>query len=201
MQKRRPKIVAIDVVAIGSSTGGPPLLEEILHELPEDFSAAVLIVQHMPKHFTALFPKRMEKILKIRIKEAEHGDIVEAGIVFLAPGDCYMTVKQIKKGNDTKKTIQLQKKSELGPLDTINMLMWSVSQIYREHTVGVILSGMGKDGMLGMRAIKARDGFTIVQKPETSVVDSMPRAVIEDGMADKIMETKELSKYLVKLFE
>lgn len=200
MQKRRPQIVAIDVVAIGSSTGGPPLLEEILHALPEDFSAAVLIVQHMPKHFTALFPKRMEKILKIRIKEAEHGDIVEAGTVFLAPGDCYMTVKQTKKGNDIKKIIQLQKKSELGPLDTIDMLMWSVSQIYREHAIGVILSGMGKDGMLGMRAIKARDGYTIVQKPETTVVDSMPKAVIEDGMADAIMETKDLSKYLVKLF-
>jgi len=200
MPNKRSKIAAIDVVAIGSSTGGPPLLEEIFKELPKDFTAAVLVVQHMPKTFTESFPRRLSKEMNIPIKEAEDGDIVEAGAVLLAPGDSYMVVKEIEGEHGIQKVIELGKKSENGPLDTIDTMLWSVAKAYKYHSVGIILSGMGEDGRLGMQEIKKQGGYTIVQDPDTAVIGSMPQAVLDDGMADSVMQTKYLPSHLIKLF-
>lgn len=178
------------IIVIGSSTGGPKALPEVLSRLPRNLPAAVMIVQHMPEGFTRSFAERLNWISLLEVKEGEEGEEIRNGIVYLAPGNKHMTVK----GN----TIHLDDGPKVNYVrPAVDVLMGSIAPIYGPRAIGVILTGMGSDGGEGMKLIKKNGGKTIVQSEATCVVYGMPKAVIERDAADRIVPLDEIAKNIV----
>lgn len=195
-----PRVLKEKVVVIGASTGGPPVLERILSELPYNFSAAILIVQHMPAKFTKSLAERLDRISEVVVKEAEEGDVVELGRAYVAPGDFHMTVKRKRIRSKAKTIISLNQHPLVhGLRPSVDVTMKSVAAVYGEDAIGIILTGMGEDGAEGMRAIKRRNGKTIAQDEATSLIFGMPKRVIEKGDADYVFPAFEISKGIIKL--
>lgn len=169
------------VIAIGSSTGGPRALETVISGFPPDLAAGVLVVQHMPAGFTRSMAERLDQICSIKVKEAEEGDRISAGVVYIAPGDYHMVVS-------SDGIIRLNQAPPVNYVrPSVDVTFLSLPAVYSKQLVGVILTGMGKDGAAGMAKIKAEGGVTIVQDERTSVIYSMPRAVVENGDADYVL--------------
>ena len=173
------------IVAIGCSTGGPQALMEILPNLPADFPAGIVIVQHMPKTFTKPFADRMNQVCPLEVKEAADGDEVKAGCVLIAPGGVQF---RVKKKSITTNVVSLSPNHEKHlHAPAADIMLQSVAQLYGERSIGIILTGMGHDGLEGMKALKASKGRTIVQDEKTCIVYGMPKAVVEAGCADKVV--------------
>ncbi len=173
------------IVAIGCSTGGPQALMEVLPMLPADFPAGIVIVQHMPKSFTKPFADRMNQICPLEVKEAVDGDEVKAGRVLIAPGGMQF---RVKKKSITTNVVSLSPNYEKHlHAPAADIMLQSVAGLYGERGIGVILTGMGHDGLEGMKAIKLSKGRTIVQDETTCIVYGMPKAVVEAGCADKVV--------------
>ncbi|MCC6141036.1 MAG: chemotaxis response regulator protein-glutamate methylesterase [Nitrospira sp.] len=173
------------IVAIGCSTGGPQALMEVLPMLPADFPAGIVIVQHMPKSFTKPFADRMNQICPLVVKEAADGDEIVAGRVLIAPGGMQF---RVKKKSITTNVVSLSPNYEKHlHAPAADVMLQSVAQLYGERGIGVILTGMGHDGLEGMKAIKASKGRTIAQDEKTCIVYGMPKAVVEAGCADKVV--------------
>jgi len=190
----------LKVVIIGASTGGPQAISEIMGNLPKELNYAVLIVQHMPPTFTRSFAERLEKHAGANAKEADEGDIIEDGVVLVAPGDRHMKVKLRNIEGRMKPTITLidgPKVHNVRP--SIDVLMDSVAEVFGKNTVGVILTGMGKDGAAGMEKIKKRSGGTIVQDEATSAVYGMPKATIERVKVDVEAPLEEIAKEITNI--
>ena len=169
-----------NVVAIGASTGGPQALTYVLTSLPQNIPP-ILIVQHMPEGFTKSFAERLDKLCKFRVKEAEEGDYISKDLVLIAPGGFHMTVSKTGR-------IRLDRTPPIhGVRPAVDPMMTSVARFYKSRAVGVILTGMGRDGAYGMKKIKEYGGVTIAQDEETSVVFGMPKAAIEEGCVDVVL--------------
>ncbi len=176
------------LVVIGSSTGGPNALQQVIPRLPGNLPAAVLIVQHMPAGFTASLANRMNDISALAVKEAAEGDVLRTGQVYIAPGGYHMVL-------NSKQTISLNTDSPVHSVrPAVDVTMESVVANFKGSLVGVILTGMGYDGAKGMAAIKRVGGNTITQNEATCVVYGMPRVVVEMGKADKIMPITEIAQ-------
>ncbi|MEW6248569.1 MAG: chemotaxis response regulator protein-glutamate methylesterase [Nitrospirota bacterium] len=185
------------LVAIGCSTGGPRALSEILPLLPEDFPAGIVIVQHMPKFFTKPFSERMNQICRLDVREASDGDIVKPGVVLIAPGGVQLRVAR-RSTMDVQ--VALSSDSEgLMHAPSVDVMMQSVASVYGERGIGVILTGMGHDGLEGMRAIKDAKGRTIAQDEATCVVYGMPKAVVEAGCAEKVVPLPQVVGEIVNM--
>ncbi len=182
-------ISAKRVVAIGISTGGPHTLSGMLPKFPRDFPFGILIVQHMPEGFTELFAKRLDAMCNISVKEAADGDIVRPALALIAPGGKHLRVKQTAFGMISV----LSKSSEVsGHRPSVNVLFDSVAEEYGENTVGIIMTGMGDDGVVGLGKIKEKGGVTIAQDEETSVIYGMPKVAFEKGYADMVLGPDEI---------
>ena len=186
----------VDIVAIGTSTGGPPALQAILPTLPKDFPVGILIVQHMPPGFTRSLAERLNDRTKIEVKEAQEGDIVRAGRALIAPAGVHLTLER-KPGAVT--VIALNE----NPADTlhkpsVDIMMSSVAMVYGERSMGVILTGMGSDGAKGIGEIKAKGGKTIAEAEETCVVFGMPRVAIEAGSIDNVLPLNEVVPGIIR---
>ncbi len=184
---------AKSVIAIGASTGGPPLLEDIISSLPADFSGAVLVAQHMPKFFTSTFAERLNETSLLRVKEAKDGEEVQAGMVFIAPGDCSMEVR------NGKIFLTHYPSSAQLLLPSIDTLMRSVAAEYGRRAIGVLLSGMGRDGVDGLSVLKGAGGHVIAQELATTVVESMPASAIMTGVVDEILDPTHITRRLIEL--
>ena len=179
------------VVAIGASTGGPQALTYILTKLPPNIPP-ILIVQHMPRGFTGPFAERLDRMCKFKVKEAEEGDYISKNLVLVAPGGFHMTVSKTGRIN-----------LEDGPLihhvkPAVDPMMETVAEHYKSKVIGVLLTGMGRDGALGMKRIKENDGITIAQDEKTSVVFGMPRAAIEEGCVDIVLPLHEIPREIMR---
>ena len=169
-----------NVVAIGASTGGPQALTYVLTSLPQNIPP-ILIVQHMPEGFTKSFAERLDKLCKFKVKEAEEGDYISKDLVLIAPGGFHMTVSKTGR-------IRLDRTPPIhGVRPAVDPMMASVARFYKSRAVGVILTGMGRDGAYGMKKIKEYGGVTIAQDEETSVVFGMSKAAIEEGCVDVVL--------------
>lgn len=173
------------VVAIGCSTGGPQALLDVLPAFPSDFPAGIVIVQHMPKNFTKPFADRMNAVCSLEVKEAAGGDEVKPGRILIAPGGVQCRVKR-KSIISTVIALSPNIEHHLHA-PSVDIMMQSVASVYEERGIAVILTGMGHDGLEGMKAIKAAKGRTIAQDEKTCIVYGMPKAVIEAGCADKVI--------------
>ena len=179
-----------DLVAIGVSTGGPPAVQKVLAGLPKDFPAAILIAQHMPAAFTGPFAKRLDSLCAIAVKEAEHGEKIQPGCAYIAPGGRHMLLE--RRGATPELVITTEPESELyKPSATI--LMNSVARINPRKTLGVILTGMGSDGCIGIKALKENGGYILAQNEASCVVYGMPKAVVDAGLADQIVDIADMT--------
>ena len=183
------------IVAIGTSTGGPRALQEVLTRLPGNLPCPTVIVQHMPPGFTKSLAERLNTLSELTVKEAADNDKLVAGTVYIAPGDFHLTLRRETSGTYVK----LNKDPAIGGLrPAVDPMMVSVAETYGTKAVGVILTGMGHDGAKGMKAIKRLQGRTIAEDQSTSVVFGMPKAAIEAGVVDTILPLPQVAEGIVQ---
>lgn len=192
-KQKRPLEVADRLVIIGSSTGGPSALMEVIPNLPDDLDVGYVVIQHMPPGFTKSLADRLDRSSKVMVKEAEPGDIIAKNRVLIAPGGYHLVLGNNKKV-DTNTDLPVH-----GVRPAVDVFIESAVKVYKDKIVGVILTGMGFDGARGMNSIKKAGGRTIAQNEDTCVVYGMPRAVVEMGLADKIAPLNQISGLIKEL--
>ena len=180
------------IVMIGSSTGGPKALYQVVPNLPADIPAAVLIVQHMPPGFTNSLATRLNQISNIGVKEAAAGDVIYEGMAYVAPGGYHMLV-------DNNGVIVLtQTATVCGVRPSVNVTMESIVEHYGNLVLGVVLTGMGTDGTIGAQHIKRAGGKVLVQDESTCVVYGMPKSIVDSGYADAILPITKITDGIVE---
>jgi two-component system chemotaxis response regulator CheB len=177
-------------VAIGCSTGGPKALLDILPLFPKDFPGPILVVQHMPKFFVGPFAQRLDQLSQIEVREAVEGDVLKPGLALIAPGGVHL---KVARRNTFEVVVTLSAEPVTLHMPSVDVMMTSVAQVFPARVIGVILTGMGHDGMEGMAAIKKANGRTIAQDEATCVVYGMPKAVVDSGMADKVVPLEKIA--------
>ncbi len=182
------------IIAVGVSTGGPNALQYVLSQVPGDFPAIFVIVQHMPEGFTDMFARRLDECCALEVQEAKSGDLLLAGRVLICPGNRHMMVRRMPRG---EMVVLSDGPTINGHRPSVDVLFHSVAQEFALSAVGVIMTGMGDDGSEGLGAIKAAGGVTIAQSEDTCVVGGMPRAAIVKGYATKVLPLESLAAYLV----
>jgi two-component system chemotaxis response regulator CheB len=182
------------VISIGISTGGPNALQYLLSQIPPDFPATFLIVQHMPEGFTDMFARRLDECCALDVQEAKSGDLLVAGRVLICPGNRHMMVRRMPRG---EMVVLSDSPAINGHRPSVDVLFHSVAQEFALTSVGILMTGMGEDGAEGLGAIKAAGGMTIAQSEESCVVSGMPRAAISKGYAMKILGLETLGTFLI----
>jgi len=185
----------ISVVAIGTSTGGPRAIQEIIPHLPKDFPTPIVIVQHMPPNFTGPFAERLNDLSQITVKEAEEGEPLRVGVALVAPGRGHMRVSR-PRGIETVVNIS-ENREEFIYRPSVDYLMQSMSEFFPGRALGVILTGMGNDGVKGITSMKQTGCRIFAQNEETCVVYGMPRAVIDAGIADKVLPIEDMAGEII----
>ena len=186
---------AVEAVVIGASTGGPNALAAVIQALPADFQPPVLIVQHMPENFTTFLAQRLDAAGPLDVREATAGEPVTAGKVRIAPGNLHLKARATRSG------IELETSD--GPFENscrpaADVLFRSAAVCYGAATLGVVLTGMGQDGLKGCREISSAGGQIITQDKATSVVWGMPGQVAEAGLADVVLPISEIGPEIVR---
>ncbi len=190
------RVTEFPLVVIGASTGGPNLLLSIVRELPATFSAALLIVQHMPKFFTKVFAGNLHTVAAFPICEATDGVALEPGVGFVVPGDQHVVIIRDRDGCPR---IQFASEAVEYPYrPSIDCAMSSAAEHFGRDLVGLVVTGMGTDGLMGSHKIKERGGTVLVQDETTSLIYGMPRAVAEAGLADIVLPDVKLAAALVE---
>ncbi|PLR77655.1 chemotaxis response regulator protein-glutamate methylesterase [Bacillus sp. V3-13] len=184
------------LICIGTSTGGPRALQQVLTRLPARIAAPILIVQHMPAGFTKSLASRLDTLSKIHVKEAEAGEIIRNGVAYIAPGGFHLTVKAV----GTSLAVQLdQTAPHGGHRPSVDVLFESVSQIQDYSKVAVIMTGMGSDGSMGLAALKKQGTVkAIAESQETSIVFGMPKAAIATKLVDEVQNIENIAETIMK---
>ncbi len=187
----------VEIVAIGASTGGPKALQDVIPYLPATFPAVVLVAQHMPEGFTRTFAERLNSISHIPVHEAKEGDLLRPGRVLIAPGGRHLSVK---RGKGTFPVVHISREPVDAPYrPSVDVMMRSVSEVYQERALAVMMTGMGHDGRDGMQKIKQRKGRTLAQDRKSCVVFGMPGAVMEVGIVDQVVPLSHLAQTIVQV--
>jgi two-component system chemotaxis response regulator CheB len=185
------------IIAIGISTGGPIALQYVLSQIPGDFPASIVIVQHMPEGFTDMFARRLDECCALDVQEAKSGDLLVAGRVLICPGNRHMMVRRMPRG---EMVVLSDGPTINGHRPSVDVLFHSVAQEFALTAVGILMTGMGDDGAEGLGAIKAAGGVTIAQSEDTCVVGGMPRAAITKGYATKVLPLDGMANYLISQY-
>lgn len=192
---RAKELADIKLVAIGTSTGGPVALQDVLTRLPADFPLPVIMVQHMPGTFTPAFAQRLNQICAIEVKEAQDGDPLRPGCALLAPGGKQMTI--IRRGGGYVAKIE-QSDPALNYKPCVDVTFSSIAANFNGQTLGVILTGMGADGREGCRALKQKGAVIWAQDEQSSVVYGMPFAIYQAGLADMVFPLTEIGPAILQ---
>ena len=183
-----------EVVAIGTSTGGPPALQAIIPRLPAHLAAPLLVVQHMPPGFTRSLAERLDQRSRLRVREAEDGEVLKPGTVFVAPAGRHMKVRR----RDGQARIWLDEEPRAAlHRPAIDVLMASVAKVFGRRALGVLLTGMGADGVEGLRAIRAVGGRTLAESEDSAVIYGMPKAAVEAGVVDQTVTLARMADEIV----
>jgi two-component system chemotaxis response regulator CheB len=184
------------LLAIGTSTGGPIALQKILTQLPEDFPLPIILIQHMPAAFTFAFANRLNTLCKINVKEAEHGDILKPGCAYLAPGGRQMIIDGTT--NSAKLKIIEDKSEKIAFKPSVDVSFGSAAKVFGGSVLGVILTGMGSDGREGARMLKGKGATIWAQDEASCVVYGMPQAVTVAGISELSLALEDVSQSIVK---
>lgn len=187
-----PKRKPYRLVAIGTSTGGPVALQRVLTQLPANFPAPLVLIQHMPAAFTKAFAERLDKLCKITVKEAEDGDILRPGVALLAPGGKQMMV-------DARGAIRILPGDErLNYKPCVDVTFGSASKAYGDKVLAVVLTGMGADGREGARMLKQGGAQVWAQDEASCVIYGMPMAIAKAGLADAVYSLDDIGRHLTE---
>lgn len=195
VKMKRAPVGAGRLVVMGASAGGPRALAEIIPSLPEEMPASLVIVQHMPEPFTGSFAERLNSKANIDVREAEQGDELEPGLGFVVPGGQDLVFEKI--GGDKVRVKLLPTVARHGASPVIDVTMESAAQVFGARTIGVLLSGMGSDGAMGLGMIRDAGGETIAQNEETCLVFGMPKAAIERRLVNEILPLEKIAEAIV----
>jgi two-component system chemotaxis response regulator CheB len=197
--RREPISAAPAVVAIGVSTGGPAALAALLPALPAAFPLPVVIVQHMPEHFTRLLAERMNAIARLRVREAVEGEPLAPGTIWIAQGGRHLeALAPLRAG--TPATLHLtDRPAENHCRPSVDVLFRSFAQVYGAGVLAVVLTGMGADGLNGCRAVRQRGGTVLVQDAATSTVWGMPGAVARAGLAHRVLPLAGIAQEIARI--
>lgn len=185
---------AIDLVAIGTSTGGPPALQQIFSAFEQKYPFAIVVSQHMPAGFTKAFADRLNRTSLFDVKEAEDGDLVLPGRALIAPGGRNM-VFEVCGGQVTARIVAPSESDRYVP--SVDVMLQSCAGIYRKRVLAVILTGMGNDGSKGVRIINEQGGSVIAESEETAVVYGMPREAVATGVVDRCVPLNRVASEII----
>jgi two-component system, chemotaxis family, protein-glutamate methylesterase/glutaminase len=194
---RRPKeFHDVDIVVIGTSTGGPQALKAVIPLLDADFPVPVAVVLHMPIGYTAMYAQKLDELSKLRVIEARGGEVVEHGTVFLAPAGRHLVFNRRRDGTVVTRL-------ELRPLDTphrpaVDVLFQSAATVYDGRVLGVVMTGMGADGREGAAWIKAKGGTVLTEAESSCIVYGMPRSIVEAGLSDMMIPLDDIARSIVE---
>lgn len=192
---RAPIISSEKLIVLGASTGGPEAIRQVLEPLPAN-SPAILIAQHMPPRFTDSFAKRLDRLCQVRAKEAEDGERVLPGYVYIAPGDRHLMLGR----SGTNYVVKLDSGAPVNRhKPSVDVLFHSAAQQAGRNCIGVLLTGMGKDGATGLKAMRDAGATTLAQDEETSLVFGMPREAIALGAASEVLGLDEMAPRMMAL--
>ena len=185
-----------ELLAIGSSTGGPPALQSIFTALPKDLPLAIVVSQHMPPGFTRAFADRLNRLSDVAIKEAEEGDLVEKGRILIAPGGTHMTFT--RRRNEVSVNISAKTIDDMYA-PSVDRMFSSAAEVFEDRSIGLVLTGMGSDGRKGVMDIKNAKGFIMAESEETAIVYGMPNEAVKTGKVDKILPLDQISTEIINL--
>lgn len=185
------------VVLIGTSTGGPRALQEVITRLPKDIQAPVLIVQHMPAGFTKSLATRLHQISNINVKEAEHGDILQNGTAYIAPGGYHMKLRKV--GTSYGIVLDQEEPPRSGHRPAVDVMFEQVSQFTDFDKIAVIMTGMGYDGSKGLIELKKKGNVVaIAESADTCIVYGMPKAAVETQLVDEVADVDDIAQTIMK---
>ncbi|QAX84075.1 chemotaxis response regulator protein-glutamate methylesterase [Pseudomonas sp. DTU12.3] len=187
-----PKRKAYKLVAIGTSTGGPVALQRVLTQLPANFPAPIVLIQHMPAAFTKAFAERLDKLCRISVKEAEDGDILRPGLALLAPGGKQMMID----GRGAVKILPGDERLNYKPC--VDITFGSAAKSYGDKVLAVVLTGMGADGREGARLLKQGGSSIWAQDEASCVIYGMPMAIVKADLADAVYSLDDIGKHIVE---
>lgn len=182
--------VVRDIVAIGVSTGGPPAVQKVLSAFPADFPVPILIAQHMPAAFTGPFARRLDNVCEIKVKEAESGEKLVPGVAYVAPGGRHI---RLEAKLSTMTVIVTDDPKEALYKPSANLLHETVGNALARRALSVQLTGMGSDGLEGVRIVKQKGGRALAQSDSTCVVYGMPKAIVDAGLADEVVDLDDMA--------
>lgn len=188
------KTHSVDIVAIGSSTGGPPALQQIFSAFQQKYPFAIVVSQHMPSGFTKAFADRLNRSSLFDVKEAEDCDLVLPGRILIAPGGKNM-IFEVRGGQISARIVEPSNEDRYIP--SVDVMLESCAAIYRKRVMAVILTGMGNDGSRGVRTIKENGGYVIAESEESAVVYGMPREAVATGIVDSVVPLHLVSSEII----
>lgn len=183
------------IIVIGASVGGPRTLRTILSEIPQNFPVPVLVVQHLNHLFMRQFVMSLRSVCKVPVKIGMNNEEIRPGVIYFSPGDKHMQVI-VKNNNPCMRTFEGEPVNFCRP--SVDVLFYSTARVYKEKTLGILLTGMGKDGVEGLKAIKLKGGTTIAESEETSILYGMPKVAAETGAADLIIPNYKIIDEMIR---
>jgi two-component system chemotaxis response regulator CheB len=191
-----PRNLHVDVVVLGISTGGPQALRYLVPQLPANLPVPLLIVLHMPPGYTALFAAKLAELSRIKVREAQDGDLVEAGTAIVAQAGRHLVLRRNASG-------QTQIRLATNPTDkphrpSVDVLFRSAAEIYGSRTLAIVMTGMGDDGKEGAAWVKAQGGKVITESEESCVIYGMPRTVVEAGLSDIAVPLTSMAETIMR---
>ncbi len=194
LEAAAPQAANADAVVLAASTGGPAALQAVIPRLPQALPAAVLVVQHIPPGFTRSLAERLAARSALPVREAGDGEEVRPGEVLIAPAGWHMTVRKVGRGVRTRLSLE--------PADSLHrpsadVLMASAARVWGPRLLGVVMTGMGSDGVAGLRAIRQHRGRTLAESEETAVIYGMPKAAVEAGVVDRQVPLQAIADEIV----
>ena len=197
LQSRTGADVRTDVIVLGISTGGPQALRQLIPQLPADFPVPIAMVLHMPIGYTELYAQRLNEISALEVTEAREGDVLKRGMVWLAPAGQHLTFVRRADG-------AIRAHLDLHPLDTqhrpaVDVLFHSAANVFGSRVLGIVMTGMGSDGLLGSAYIKAQGGRVVTEAESSCVVYGMPRSVAEASLSDRSSTLDEMANAIMEM--
>jgi len=186
----------IEIMVIGASTGGPKAVQEIVTKLPGDFPIPILVVIHMPATFTRSYAERLNQMSNLKVVETEHGQALSPGTVYVARGGIHTYVRRSGDGFSVRLSPSPEDSLHRPSVD---ITMLSVAQEYGPASLGIILTGMGKDGLMGMKEIYRAGGITLAQDERSCVVYGMPRVCVEHNVVHRVVPLNEMARVIEKI--
>lgn len=185
------------VIVIGTSTGGPRALQEVVTKIPASVQAPILIVQHMPAGFTKSLANRLNQLSAIQVKEAEHGDILQNGTAYIAPGGYHLKLRKV--GMSFGIVLDNEEPARSGHRPSVDVMFESVSQYSDFDKVAVVMTGMGHDGAQGLKALKnSGTVLAIAESQNTCIVYGMPKAAVETQLVDEVADVDDIAQTIMK---